>query len=134
MLPKIWWPLIGRPFWRYSDLYSSPYFVPSQELAFRPVLDLRMLYQTHPHLPTIFAFPVSLWYYSRWHHLHNNYTIRYRHYCSPKASEHPLPSSTLTSSVLTSVSVLPCVTSYFGLIDSHNHYVSCPSRFRTVTS
>ena len=37
MLPKIWWPLIGRPFWRYSDLYSSPYFVPSQELAFGPV-------------------------------------------------------------------------------------------------
>ena len=33
-------PLISCPFWQYSDLYSSPYFVPSQEPAFRPVLYL----------------------------------------------------------------------------------------------
>ena len=83
--------LISRPFWRYSDPYSSPYFVPSQELAFRPVSDLRMPYWTHPHLPTIFAFPVYIWCYPHWHHLHNDYTVRYRHYHSPKASEHPSP-------------------------------------------
>ena len=29
--------MISRPFWRYSDLYSSPYLVPSQEPAFGPV-------------------------------------------------------------------------------------------------
>ena len=52
--------VISRPFWQYSDPYSSPYFVPSQEPAFRPVSDLRMPYRTHPHLPTIFAFLVSL--------------------------------------------------------------------------
>ena len=57
-------PMISRPFWRYSDPYSSPYFVPSQEPAFGPVSDLRMSYRTHPHLPTIFAFPVSLRSYS----------------------------------------------------------------------
>ena len=56
--------MISRPFWRYSDPYSSPYFVPSREPAFGPVSDLRMSYRTHPHLPTIFAFPVSLWSYS----------------------------------------------------------------------
>ena len=67
--------VISHLFWWYSDLYSSPYFVPSQELAFGPVSDLRMPYWTHPHLPTIFAFLFSLWYYSRWHHLYNNYTI-----------------------------------------------------------
>ena len=83
--------MISRPFWRYSDPYSSPYFVPSQEPAFGPVSDLRMPYRTNPHLPTIFAFPVSLWCYSRWHYLHNDYTVRYRHYHSPEASEHPSP-------------------------------------------
>ena len=31
-------------------------------------------------------------------------------------------------------SVLPHTTSYFGPIDSHNHYVSCPSHFRAATS
>ena len=85
------WLLISCLFWQYSDLYSSPYFMPSQEPAFGPVSDLRMPYWTHPHLPTIFAFPVSLWHYSRWHHLHNNYTVRYQHYHSPKASKHPSP-------------------------------------------
>ena len=50
-----------------------------------------MPYRTNPHLPTIFAFPVSLWCYSRWHYLHNDYTVRYRHYHSPEASEHPSP-------------------------------------------
>ena len=40
---------------------------------------------------TIFGFPVYLWYYSRWHHLHDNYIIQHRHYHSPEASEHPLP-------------------------------------------
>ena len=30
-------PVISRPFWRYSDLYLSPYFMPSQEPAFGPV-------------------------------------------------------------------------------------------------
>ena len=83
--------IISHPFWQYSDPYSSPYFMPSQEPAFGPISDLRMPYQTHPHLPTIFAFPVSLWYYSRWHHLHNNYTVRYQHSRSPKASKHPSP-------------------------------------------
>ena len=34
-------PVISRPFWRYSDPYSSPYFVPSQEPAFGPVSYLR---------------------------------------------------------------------------------------------
>ena len=34
-------PLISRLFWRYSDLYLSPYFVPSQEPAFGPILYLR---------------------------------------------------------------------------------------------
>ena len=29
--------MISRPFWRYSDPYSSPYFMPSQEPAFRPI-------------------------------------------------------------------------------------------------
>ena len=29
--------VISRPFWRYSDPYSSPHFVPSQEPAFGPV-------------------------------------------------------------------------------------------------
>ena len=33
--------LISHPFWRYSDPYSSPYFVPSQEPAFRPISYLR---------------------------------------------------------------------------------------------
>ena len=32
--------MISRPFWWYSDPYSSPYFVPSQEPAFGPVLYL----------------------------------------------------------------------------------------------
>ena len=32
--------------------------------AFGPILDLRMSYWTHPHLPTIFKFPVSLRSYS----------------------------------------------------------------------
>ena len=89
-----------------------------------------MPYRTRPHLPTIFAFPVSLWYYSRWHHLHDDETIRYRPSRSPEASEHPLPSSTPTSSVSTTASVLPRATSYFRPIDSHDHYVSRPSRFR----
>ena len=127
-------PLISCLFWQYLDLYLSPYSVPSQELAFGPVSDLRMPYWTHPHLPTIFAFPVSLWYYSHQHHLYDNYTIQYQHYRSPKASKHPLLSSTSTSSILTSTSVLPHVTSYFGLINSHDHYISCPSCFCTTTS
>ena len=126
--------VISCPFWRCLDLYLSPYFVPSQEPAFGPISDLRMPYWTHPHLPTIFAFLVYLWYYSCWHHLHDNYTIRYQLHCSPKASEHPLLSSTSTSGVPTSTSVLPCATSYFGLIDSHDHYVLCPSCFHTTTS
>ena len=83
--------MISHLFWWYLDLYSSPYFVPSQELAFGPVLYLRMPYWTHPHLSTIFTFLVSLWYYSCWHHLHNDYTVQYRHYHSPEASEHPSP-------------------------------------------
>ena len=33
--------MISRPFWQYSDPYSSPYFVPSQEPAFGPVSYLR---------------------------------------------------------------------------------------------
>ena len=126
--------LISCPFWQYSDLYSSPYFVSSQEPAFGPVSDLRMLYQTYPHLPTIFAFPVSLWSYSRWHHLHDNYTVWYQHHCSPEASEHPLLSSILTSGIPTSASVLPHVTSYFRPIDSHDHYILHPSRFHAMTS
>ena len=89
--PQLVVAVISRPFWRYSDLYLSPYFMPSQEPAFGPISDLRMPYRTHPHLPTIFTFPVSLWYYSHWHHLHNNYTIQYQHYHSPEASEHPSP-------------------------------------------
>ena len=56
--------VISHLFWRYLDLYLSPYFVPSQEPAFRPISDLRIPYQTHPHLPTIFTFLVSLWSYS----------------------------------------------------------------------
>ena len=33
--------MISCPFWRYSDPYLSPYFVPSQEPAFGPVSYLR---------------------------------------------------------------------------------------------
>ena len=33
--------MISCPFWQYSDPYSSPYFVPSQEPAFGPVSYLR---------------------------------------------------------------------------------------------
>ena len=29
--------MISYPFWQYLDPYSSPYFVPSQEPAFRPI-------------------------------------------------------------------------------------------------
>ena len=46
----------------------------------------------------------------------------------------PLLSSTLTFSIPTSASVLPRASSYFGPIDSHDHYISRPSRFRAATS
>ena len=129
------WMLISHPFWWYSDLYSSPYFVPSQEPAFGPILDLRMPYRTHPHLPTIFAFPVYLRYYSRWHHLHDDYIIRYQHYHSPEASEHPPPFFKCDFQCPDfCLSVAMRATSYFGTIDSHDHYISRTSRFRAATS
>ena len=52
----------------------------------------------------------------------------------PKPPSTPLLSSTLTFSIPTSASVLPRATSYSGPIDSHDHYVSRPSRFRAATS
>ena len=69
-----------------------------------------------------------------WHHLYNNHTIQYQLYHSLEASKHPLLSSILTSGIPTSTSVLPCTTSYFGLIDSHDHYISHPSHFHATTS
>ena len=38
--------MISRPFWRYLDPYSSPYFVPSQELAFGPISYLRTCFRS----------------------------------------------------------------------------------------
>ena len=35
-------PVISCPFWQYSDPYLSPYFMPSQELAFGPILYLQI--------------------------------------------------------------------------------------------
>ena len=52
----------------------------------------------------------------------------------PKPLSTPLLSSTLTFSILTSASVLPCATSYFGPINSHDHYVLRPSHFHAMTS
>ena len=118
--------VISRLFWQYSDPCLSPYFGPVSDLQthFRPIptcllfLHFRSLSGPSP----------------RWHHLYDDYTVQYQLHRSPEASEHPLLSSTSTSGIPTSASVLPCVTSYFRLINSHDHYISHPSCFCAATS
>ena len=90
------------------------------------ISDFRMLFRP---IPTCLLF-LHFWSLSgpipHWHHLYNNHAIQYQLYHSPEASKHPLLSLTLMSGIPTSTSVLPHATSYFGLINSHDHYLLRP--------
>ena len=133
--------MISRPFWRYSDPYSSPYFVPSQEPAFRPVSYLRTRFGSQDAVSD--PSPPA-------HYFRISGLPRVLFPLAPptRRLNHPISTLSLTRSFRAPtplfnpdvqcldfrLSVAMRATSYFGTIDSHDHYVSRPSRFRAATS
>ena len=134
-------PLISRLFWRYSDPYSSPYFVPSQEPAFGPVSYLRTCFGSQDAISDL-SPP------AHYFHISGLPLVLFPLAPPTRRLNHPILTLSLTRGFRASpplfkrdfqcpdfrLSVAMRATSYFGTIDSHDHYVSRPSRFRAATS